>query len=303
MNESLRTLMRRIALGLPFAVPVALAPFNMGFGCNPCRPIERVDRVAIQAPPDGGVVDCLAVCRPEPGEHAACQVSPSDPTEVECYYDAVVCVSGGRPSPDPTRLFSTATDDPTARWLADAALLEAASVVAFDDFAWRLGELGAPASLVARARGAREDERRHAVAMARLAARRTGGAFRARVEVRRGPLGDLAALAEDNVVHGCLGEGWAALEATVQAARAPDPELRAAMSTIAREEAEHAQLADDVQRWVAPRLSRAERDRVEAAAEEARRAHRRTLQERAHPPDLGLMPAHEATRRFDAIFA
>jgi hypothetical protein len=75
----------------------------------------------------------------------------------------------------------------------------------------------------------------------------------------------LESLARDNAVEGCVRETWGALLALRQASRAADPCVRATMSRIARDEIRHAELAWDIERWLRPRLSVSQRQRVRAA--------------------------------------
>jgi hypothetical protein len=65
-------------------------------------------------------------------------------------------------------------------------------------------------------------------------------------------------VALENAREGCVGETYAAAVALWQAERAGDPEVRAAMAGIARDEIAHAQLAWDVDAWAASRLSPAQ---------------------------------------------
>lgn len=129
-------------------------------------------------------------------------------------------------------------------WLADARL-EHASIAAFARFTLQLLELGAPPDLVAAAQRAGLDELAHARSCYALAARFGG------VAVGPGPLdlgGALAPLTLPELAalvvrEGCVGETLAAALADAQLARAEDAEVRAALERIARDEADHAELA------------------------------------------------------------
>jgi hypothetical protein len=150
---------------------------------------------------------------------------------------------------------------------AQAAHLESASVIAFRRLECELVRLGAPRSLVTRARRSRSEEIHHARETARLARR-----FRADVppvEVVPFIERSLFDIALENAVEGCVGETYGALVAAFQAERAL-PELRPLMRRIARDEARHAELAHDVARWLEPRLSRAERAEIAHARGAAR---------------------------------
>lgn len=153
-----------------------------------------------------------------------------------------------------------------AAWLAEAAHLEAASVLAFRRLERELRRLGAPRELLVAARRSRADEIRHAREMAALA-RRFGGApapVQVLREIERTPF----AIALENAVEGCIRETYGALVAGYQARRATDPELRSVLERIARDEARHAALAHEVAAWLEPRLDAGER----AAIAEARAA-------------------------------
>lgn len=172
-------------------------------------------------------------------------------------------------------------------FLTEAAHLEAASVPAFERLASELEALDAPRSLIARARRAAADEVRHAAAMHALGARPT------RVELAAVPTRDAFALALDNAVEGCVEEAFAAVLCAYQAAHAADPALAAAMTSIADDECDHADLALDLARWLEPRLSPADRAAVSAAVDRALASlpARAAAESTRHPsPALGLPP-------------
>lgn len=147
-------------------------------------------------------------------------------------------------------------------YFAEAAHLEAASVVAFEQIERDLLRFGAPLELVRDARTARADEIRHARAMARRAR-----ALRAPIEPVRVesevPL-DLFEFARHNAVEGCVNETYGALVAEWQGRHALDPDTAALMATIAVEEAEHAALSWRIAAWAEPRLSAAQRAELRA---------------------------------------
>ena len=66
-------------------------------------------------------------------------------------------------------------------------------------------------------------------------------------------------------MEGCVRETFGALVAHYQARAAADPEVRAAMARIARDETRHAELAWRTHAWAMGRLTRDERSRVLAA--------------------------------------
>lgn len=138
-----------------------------------------------------------------------------------------------------------------AIWL-EAARLEHASIAAFSMLSLRLLALGAPPSLVARTHAAALDEIEHArlafeLATAYAGAPRGPDAF---TDVARAaPACDLATLAVETLLDGCMNETVAALEAEVAAARCEDPAVAAVLAKIADDEARHAELAFAIVRW------------------------------------------------------
>jgi hypothetical protein len=129
------------------------------------------------------------------------------------------------------------------RWLT-AARAEHASVPAFAQLGAQLAAVGAPAALVARCEAAAADEVRHARRCFAISRTYAGidwaaGAMPAVVP----PPAELPTLAVESLVDGCVGEGIAADYAYAGAARATDPVIRSSLEMIARDEAEHAELA------------------------------------------------------------
>jgi len=143
-------------------------------------------------------------------------------------------------------------------WLATAEL-ERASVAAFEELAAALRDHGAPSELIDRAIVAAEDERRHARATALLAGDEVEpeAAHTAKV-----PL-SLFALAQLNAREGCVLEAFAAIQVAWQATHVRAPERAAILRQIALDEASHAELAWDVDVWLATRLSDEERRAIE----------------------------------------
>jgi bacterioferritin (cytochrome b1) len=142
-------------------------------------------------------------------------------------------------------------------YLAMSAELEASSVPAFRRLARELRAHGAPPELVSRAVKAARDEIRHARLTRRLA-QRFGGAPEL-PKIGKLPVRSLEAIAEENAREGCVRETFGALLASVQAHRAADAGIRAAMEAIAVDETEHAALAWDVAAWLETQLDGAAR--------------------------------------------
>jgi hypothetical protein len=136
-------------------------------------------------------------------------------------------------------------------WLDDARM-EHASVASFARFSMDLLAVGAPADLVAAAHEAALDEIRHARLCFALAGAYAGEALAPAAFPFGGPITpatDLASMAAAAVREGCIGETLAALQAAEQLAHATDPAVRAALTTIAEDEAAHAELAWRAVTW------------------------------------------------------
>jgi hypothetical protein len=145
---------------------------------------------------------------------------------------------------------------------AHVAHLEAASVPAFAAIERELRAHGAPQYLQRAARAARHDEIRHARSMAALA--RRFGARASAPRVQACGVRDLRAFALDNAIEGCVNETFAALVASHQALHAQDPQIRAALRVIARDETRHAHLSWQLARWATPQLGRAQQREIAA---------------------------------------
>lgn len=216
---------------------------------------------------DGGVpanptvADCVAAC----GDKTVIGCSTSEDS-CGTLLDCQRCSIGRRPE-TLAAVDEPAGDDAVGRFFAYAAHLEAASVEAFEILARELTALGAPRSLVERARRAAGDERRHARVTAALA--RRFGAEPADVCTAPAPLRDLERLALDNAVEGCVRETFGALVAAWQGRAAGDAAIRAAMARIAEDETRHAELAWDIAAWAEPRLTAEAAGRVTGAREAA----------------------------------
>lgn len=177
------------------------------------------------------------------------------------------CVEGRRPS----NLAATGVPwlSSLSACFSEIAHMEAAAVLAFDELVVALEHVGAPVDLIARARRARQDEVEHARATAALARKYGGAPSAPHVDGAASSMRPLMKLAYDNAVEGCVREAYGALVAAHQAARASDPEVRAAFHKIAMEEAEHAELSFALDEWLCAQLTVEERreiDRVRSSA-------------------------------------
>ena len=195
------------------------------------------------------------------------------------------------------------TDRAGAQGHLDAcAILESLSVEAFEELAEQLTAFGAPASLIRRCLEAAGDERRHALALARLGAappvaERTVAEHEG---ARRGH--GLLEVALHNAREGCAAETWAALLAEHRARFAEAPAYREAYATIALDEAGHADLAHALHRWFLSRLRGDERALLETtyaralASLPARAARQATSVSPAVRAEFGLPEPRFAAR-------
>lgn len=167
-------------------------------------------------------------------------------------------------------------------WLREAAM-EHASVASFNRASLELMAVGAPPHLLRGHQQAALDEIEHArlclsIATACGKPPREPGPMR--VPLPREP--DLARLAADTFVEGCVGETTAALVMERAAAGAEDDRLKSILSRIATDEADHAALAWATVAWAVEQGGA----RVLAALERRAEELRRTLPNRAlaHTP-------------------
>jgi hypothetical protein len=163
----------------------------------------------------------------------------------------------------------------SARHFAIAAAHEAAAVVAFFDLARDLAAHGAPERLVQAALASAGEEIHHAVLMDRLA--RAHGAIPSRAAIAPTETATLEGLAVENATEGLVLEGFGARVLLHQAAHAEDVEVRRALSLVARDEAQHHELARRVHAWAMDRLPSRSRRRV-------MEAHHGALAALAHEP-------------------
>lgn len=138
-------------------------------------------------------------------------------------------------------------------WLAEARL-EHASVAAFAKLSLQLMALGAPPELIDAAHAAARDEIAHARLAFTIASRWGNAVVGPAPSPRWGGAidGDVLTLLCETLEDGCVGETIAAQEASVLSSRARDPEVAAALATIAADELRHAELAWRIVVWCLP---------------------------------------------------
>ena len=154
------------------------------------------------------------------------------------------------------------------------ALAEHASVASFARFVLDLSALGAPPSLLAEAATAMQDEIRHAQVAFGLAGAYAEHPIGPGVIPMEGVVagGDPEAIVRAAVREGCIEETLAAAEAELAARRATDPAVRAALASIAEDEARHAVLAWRFVDWALrrdPSLAAVVRDELRRACDAA----------------------------------
>jgi hypothetical protein len=206
------------------------------------------------------------------------------PPRLTCFYGP--CQTGRRPEGLVARdagAQSNVATDPVARYLAEMAWLEAASVPAFERLSRELEAHGAPRRLQDASRHAADEEVRHARVIGALAMHAGAVVGAPRVEARA--VRSLEDIAIENAVEGCVRETFGAAVAAVQAKRAGDVRFRKVMKGIARDEARHARLSWAIAEWLDRRLDEDARRRVRAARD---RATEELLREVAVDPDAAL---------------
>lgn len=197
----------------------------------------------------------------------------------EWVLQCVSCAIGRRPEGFVSQLGarrSARADKPVGivgQFFATAAELEAASVSSFERLERELESHGAPADLRRRARSAAEDERRHARVTHALAGHFGAGTGAANEDAcaTTAPrhVRSLDSVALENAVEGCVRETFGALTATLQAERATDPRVRAAMRRIATDETAHAALAWSIASWLSTQLDADTQKAIQSAMSEA----------------------------------
>jgi hypothetical protein len=249
------------------------------------RDFDLVGPASACDPDDAGTLPlsrCDALCPVEGTSAKAVSCSVSQDTtggHLSCYYGP--CATGRRPEGLP--FDKLAGPDEVARFLAETAYLEAASVAAFERLARELEAHGAPGRLVIASRRAAQDEVRHARVTKKLAERAGARVPPCRVEPK--PVRSLEEIALENATEGCVRETFGAAIAMMQGQRAGDALVRAAMKRIAQDETRHAELSWAVARWVDTRLDAGARARV---LEERARAVETLVRDAAHEPHAEL---------------
>ena len=325
MTPLARAWLRRISLGLPIVGLSVGAPFALTLSACHCpddgdevhsfpitgaqaaqlldengRPITMQCHTLCTELAGGSVVDgamtdgglSSLTMSPQASPSTCEVVSVDGMLEARCHWSVhFQCIGGRRPE----GLEEIALRSPTAgEWLARMAWMEAASVDAFEDLARELASFDAPVELVQSAIAAADDERRHAVAIGRLAIVR--GAVPTRPSRSPHAARSLAALAIDNAREGGVRETFGALLASHQASFARDVDVRLTMARVARDEARHALLSDRIDAWARPRAGSVALDQERADAARALEATITTECDDGSAAALGL-PSLELQRQ------
>jgi hypothetical protein len=297
----------------------------MGLRLTARRAVEAQHCQGYVAPADGGLadaaasesdaaavapatcsIDCVAACtgvylsglglsQPWSGAGPATgsgQCQRIDATSVECFR-LLPC---GREPDGLVRAQGLPSPATVSGWLAHAAQLEAAAVLAFELMQDELRALGAPEHLLEQARASAQDERRHARQM-RALLRRRGLPTSAAPEVQRRARG-VFEIALENCAEGCVRETYGALLAQHQAAHAQETDVRAVFSTLADDEARHAALSWELHRWLIEQLPNDERSALRVEQQRAWDALLTSLEEEPSAEQqraLGL-PSAEVAR-------
>lgn len=262
-TESLRTLLRALVFAAPLAVPLTACAGSP----PPSRPVVHLD-----PPPPAPDPETEREEPPPPETHTR-NDGTMDPDEFDRQWRESLEGDGPQPAPidmimegrplmaegGPVRASLRVVEgnapvlasqpEAAARWL-DTALAEHASVASFARAVMELSALGAPTALLEGHLKAGLDEVRHTELAFEMA-----GRFGAPHRVP-GPLpvpppraASLARLVVDTFLEGCVNETLAALMAARAAAHCEDAVVRAALETLAEDEARHAALAWQTVRW------------------------------------------------------
>jgi hypothetical protein len=180
-----------------------------------------------------------------------------------------------------------------AAWL-EAARFEHASIAAFARISMELMALGAPPSLIARAHRAALDEIEHAKLCLRLARSLSGaGHDLGALPVAPFRKPDLATVAIEALLEGCVGEGAASVIAQMGSTRA-DERFAAVQSAIAADELVHAQLGWATVGWALSQDPALASPLLAALGEHRAQLRARPLvKDEEGLAEFGLVSAHE----------
>jgi hypothetical protein len=204
-------------------------PFECDEACRPILCPSQAKSCVVTQRPEGAAVTCTAL-NPD---RLGCPV-PGRPV-TEWAHEARACFTAHEV-------------------FAQMSVAEAESVAEFERLAVELELHDAPASLVARARRAALEERRHATVTAALVGIATP-------EFPLPPAGvrSLAQLAKSNLLEGCINETMSAVLIASQAQNALEADTRARLASVAADEFSHAEFSWDLHEWLVARLDAEDR--------------------------------------------
>ncbi len=239
------------------------------------KKLRAIAAIASSSTPTATSADCQLLCK-EGADFAEnnpkCTMAASGSSLIRCSFPGGTfvrdCGGAGRAPAGLEPLTARGSTDALGRYWLELQYLEAASVPAFRELALELAQHGAPGELMGRAREAAGEEVEHAAMAMKELAKHGLKAEPLRRRPRDGarPLVELAC---ENAREGCVSESFGALLAGYQATAASTPELRATFARIARDEANHAELAWDIQAWAMGQLDPEQRVAVLSALEHA----------------------------------
>jgi hypothetical protein len=200
------------------------------------------------------------------------------------------------PAPDVSRLPRATRLALADAWARDG-LFEHASVASFSRFAMQLLALGAPAELVRDVHAGALDEIRHAELCLGLSSGYLGESVEPGALPMPGPIAivpDLAAVAAEAVMEGCIGETVATVQAVDALAVTTDAAVREVLEITVADETRHAELSWRFLAWALDQGGAPVREAVLAAFASFRPAQPRV--EALEGVDLGLYAAHGRQR-------
>jgi hypothetical protein len=231
---------------------------------------------------------CAALCPPRSsGTQSPSQCVTTSEASGAVTLDCTYCAIGRRTEGLTEPACQTpASASAVGAFLAHHAMLEAASVLAFERLRDELRAHGAPDSLLDALAIAADEERDHAERVGRAALAR--GATPPPVQLDAVAPRSLLAIARENAAEGCVRETLGALTAQWQSIHADDRDLAELYARLADDELRHAKLSWRLDAWFAGVLTDAQRGEVAAAKREAVRGLYAGLE---HPMEDALVRA------------
>lgn len=232
-----------------------------------------------------------------PSTLVSCQV---EYTAIHSPYTCPKAVPGRMPNGLITDNEQAANQTSIARYLANMATMETAAITAFEYLVRELTAYGAPESLIAHAKQAVSEEKRHAEMAGLLA--KAHGAKASPVQVEDFMLRSLYEIALENAVQGCVNETFAAACGLWQSEHATMPAFKQVIAHITDEEMGHAALSWDIHEWLMPQLTDSQQLRINKAQAEAIEAIVTDFKQKGDPAQQAAFGLPDETGA-NAIFA